>query len=68
MDGLKPCPFCGGSVSMVINKRWRTYQVYHEDIAPCLVGEPFKIPMNHVVQNRDDAIKAWNRRIDNGHP
>lgn len=68
MDGLKPCPFCGGSVGLEVNGRRRIYQIYHEDIAPCLIDEPFKIPMNAVVKCKDDAIRAWNRRVDNGHP
>ena len=66
MAELKPCPFCGGSVSMVLNQFEESYMVYHKSIEPCLVGEPFEIPMNAVVKNREDAIRAWNRRANNG--
>ena len=62
MTELKPCPFCGGSVSMVLNQFEGSYMVFHNSIEPCLVCEPFEIAMNAVVKNREDAIRAWNRR------
>ena len=63
MAELKPCPFCGGEVSMVLNIFEKTYFVYHKGFEPCLIEEPFGIPMNALVTNREDAIRAWNRRM-----
>ena len=66
MTELKPCPFCGGAVTMVLNGAEHSYFVYHKGFEPCLINEPFEIPMNAVVKNIIDAERVWNRRADNG--
>ena len=52
---LKPCPFCGGTASVVKNSNtW--YRVVCDD-CPCEVGR-------YWFGKRNDAIEAWNRRAE----
>ena len=52
---LKPCPFCGGTVSVVkVNNIW--YRVCCDD-CPCEMGR-------YWFHSRAEAIEAWNRRAE----
>ena len=57
MAELKPCPFCGGSASVLkVDNTW--YEV-RCDNCPCNVGRLW-------FYTRKDATKAWNRRGEDG--
>ena len=57
-EKLKPCPFCGGEVSMTQHKFFGEFNVWHRG-QPCLI-EPIRIE----VTDREQAIEAWNRRAE----
>ena len=57
-EELKPCPFCGGEVSMTQHLFSGGFNVWHIG-QPCLV-EPIRI----VTTDREQAIEAWNRRAE----
>lgn len=65
MDNLKPCPFCGGK-GMIIEKM-KTY--YHQDKRIHGYTTDFYIRCERCnaeaehYDNKDLAIKAWNRRV-----
>ena len=57
MTELKPCPFCGGTATILkIDNVW--YEV-HCDNCPCNVGRCW-------FPKREEAIAAWNRRAEDG--
>ena len=62
MKELKPCPFCGGKVTIenIANDKDDEYymvQCEYEDCgASCCFGEGTK----------KEIIKRWNRRVDDG--
>ena len=57
-DELKPCPFCGSKPFV-----WRTsYRTCIE--CPNLTAESHRIMMSG--KSDEEAMKAWNRRVDNG--
>lgn len=68
MDELKPCPFCGGGVSMTYNGFEKAYFVYHcfwkYETGQCAFNEPFAID-GEKCKSREEAIEAWNRRASN---
>jgi hypothetical protein len=67
MDKLKPCPFCGGEMNMTYSTPDQEFHLWHKMPDPvCSLGEPFIIPTNRIVSKREDAVKAWNRRVNNG--
>ena len=52
---LKPCPFCGGAAELY--SAW-----YFRDVYCTVCGA-----RTHLVHKTDDdAIAAWNRRVNNG--
>ena len=56
MTEPKPCPFCGGTVSVIkVDNVW--WQVRCDD-CPCDMGR-------YWFGTKRDAIEAWNRRVDN---
>lgn len=57
-DKLKPCPFCGGRVKM-INGMLGTIMFICEKCGA-------DVMFFGVEQDKDKAVKAWNRRTDNG--
>ena len=65
MAELKPCPFCGGSVTMVYNSFDNAFKFYHKD---CKKGEECRIiePIMLKGISLAEAAEAWNRRADNG--
>ena len=63
MDKLKPCPFCGKSVSMIYNSLDNAFKFYHkngDDDMNCCVIEPIMIEARSLA----DAAQKWNRRAD----
>lgn len=63
MEQLKPCPFCGGKVTMTYNSFSNTFNVYHDEEA-CALCEPIQID-GGLVKSLSEATKAWNMRADN---
>ena len=66
MAELKPCPFCGGSVSMIYNSLDNAYKFYHKsgfDAIGCCVLEPIVL---HGFSSLQEAGEAWNRRAEDG--
>ena len=63
MAELKPCPFCGGAVKIVLvggGWFWK-----HKDFFNC--GDtPCPIRWNHKYETEAEAIEAWNRRAEDG--
>lgn len=55
---LKPCPFCGGKAKLIEIQEVGCFRVLCED-CPTSVGK-------YWYYKKQDAIKAWNRRADNG--
>ena len=61
---LKPCPFCGGAVSMIYNSFDNAFKVYHKsgfDSAECCVLEPIVLDG---LSSLAEAGEAWNRRAE----
>jgi len=52
MNGLKPCPFCGGKGRSVMNDAWIIECSYCWAQTDCFDTE-------------QKAIEAWNRRVSN---
>ena len=66
MAELKPCPFCGGAVSMLYNSMDNAYKFYHKsgfDSLHCCVLEPIVL---HGFCSLAEAAEAWNRRAEDG--
>lgn len=55
---LKPCPFCGGSVSITYNSFENAYAVWHK-VSDCALIEPLWI---EGAETLEDATKIWNTR------
>lgn len=58
---LKPCPFCGGEMSMIYRSNDRAFHIYHTsgfDAVECPILEPFMIDS----ESLSTAAEAWNRR------
>lgn len=53
---LKPCPFCGGEAKIV---REEYLYIVRCTKCPCDMGRQW-------YTRKKEAIKAWNRRADNG--
>lgn len=64
MSDLKPCPFCGGEVSIIYKSSDNAFLVFHKgvfDAVACPMLEPFVIDALEVM-SLAEARKAWNRR------
>jgi hypothetical protein len=76
MAELKPCPFCGGSVSIAKAGDngmlwWFVTRGNGEDRCRCRVfmeSEDFQVhsPMEEKQLKRTNLIEAWNRRAEDG--
>lgn len=64
MERLKPCPFCGGKVSVTYNSAERAFCFWHETVS-CVIEEPFKID-RAFAGNLEEAAEVWNRRNEDG--
>lgn len=62
MLGLKPCPFCGGTVGMWEDALQESPKIGR--VIECeRCGIRVVVPWALIV---DQGIEAWNRRVDNG--
>lgn len=60
MDKLKPCPFCGyKGVEILADDNKYLYYRYFSQCQRCGAGAK----RGHT---KEDAVKEWNRRADNG--
>lgn len=62
-EKLKPCPFCGGEVTMIYNSFDNSFNFYHKsefDAIECCVLEPIVLDG---LPSLAEARKAWNRRV-----
>ena len=67
---LKPCPFCGGSNTLIepggrvwAGTRWgepTSYKVIHWCLVP--LGQPTR-RIERVGRDIESAVKAWNERV-----
>lgn len=61
MDELKPCPFCGRSVTIYYSSATNGYYFMHQSGDDgCILLTPSTIVGKH--KNLTEAYKAWNRR------
>lgn len=70
MAELKPCPFCGGRAQIskhTVNDGQCHFQsgVVHCITCGCRTSEYIIDGYLGVENTIDDAVKAWNRRVDN---
>lgn len=56
MDKLKPCPFCGGSDLRIIEAHWIKSAVICKQCGSA----------SGCYDTEQQAIEAWNRRVENG--
>lgn len=61
---LKPCPFCGGKVTMTYSSYANTFNIWHKD-EKCKLAEPIQIDADDAVDSLSKATEAWNRRVNN---
>ena len=61
MERLKPCPFCGGKVSITYNSGENAFAVWHTK-EPCFI-EPLWISGDDA-KTLNEAYAFWNRRDD----
>ena len=76
MAELKPCPFCGGSVSIAKSGDnghmwWFVTRGRREDRCRCRVfmeSEEYQLnaPLADRLNLKNDLIEAWNRRVNDG--
>ena len=76
MDELKPCPFCGGKVTLKTQKAQYGLSGTIIKCEKCLVTlyspDVRAVTENNILVNKpidnhiEKAIEAWNRRADNG--
>lgn len=59
MDDLKPCPLCGGAMSVRTNRDWHRLTGEHAD--DCLMQD-FEPYYAATPKDREALISAWNRR------
>ncbi len=60
MDELKPCPFCGEEARLDISEEKSCETTYDID---CYGKGCFRPINNFPFESKEQAIKAWNRRI-----
>ena len=60
MSKLKPCPFCGGKVSITYSSWNEAFNIWHND-KPCALIEPIQIDGSKA-KSLKEAIDLWNRR------
>lgn len=58
-DELKPCPLCGGAMSIRTNRDW--HRLVGEHSEDCLL-EGFEPYFPAIPKDRDTLVSGWNRR------
>lgn len=66
MDELKLCPFCGSEPDIVTWKAAKVNPLHLEDLTMIRCIYPKCINPSTAFKPKDEAVKAWNRRADNG--
>ena len=65
-DRLKPCPWCGGNVTIIYRSASNMFHVYHcDNSGKCDIVGPFKIHKSRAA-TLGEAAEIWNRRRDSG--
>lgn len=74
MAELKPCPFCGNKIKIVVTHYGGIgYQLYHEitddptEQCPIAKHEGEGEMGIYIYDTKAEAIEAWNRRANDGH-
>lgn len=69
MDELKPCPFCGGKAKIINYIDSRFFPTVNKAYVKCIKchssGDVFK-QKNNSIDYIEEAIEAWNRRVEDG--
>jgi hypothetical protein len=61
---LKPCPWCGGDVTIIYRSASNMFHVYHCDSSgKCDIVGPFKIHKSRAT-TLEEAAEVWNRRAE----
>ena len=63
MEELKPCPFCGGKVSLTYLSGSNTYNFWHKGVIHCAACDPIQFD-GGIVKSLKEAAEAWNRRVE----
>lgn len=61
MNELKPCPFCGGKATLHEIADGQFYIDCAMQLGFCSV-----MPSTWTYNTEEEAVEAWNRRVDNG--
>lgn len=61
MEKLKPCPFCGGKAKYIYQMPYNAVQC-----TKCKVFEKTIFDRYEQQDGKEAAIKAWNRRVNDG--
>ena len=62
MDGLKPCPFCGGE-AFVYKRYDSVWRLDPSDFT--VLCKDCRAGIRHYFPTESEAIATWNRRADN---
>lgn len=66
MEKLKPCPFCGGAVSVCYVSIFKAFVFTHKDeFADCMFPELVAYFDDYDISSLEHAAAAWNRRANN---
>lgn len=60
---LKPCPLCGGAMSVRTNRDW--HRLVGEHAEDCLMQD-FEPYYAATPRDREVLVAAWNRRVPDG--
>jgi len=62
---LKPCPFCGGKVSLTYSSYDNMFNFWHSEngLITCFAAEPIQFD-GCWVKSLKEAAEAWNRRAN----
>ena len=66
MAELKPCPFCGGEAFVDIHSYWEIETQGFTDRTYGVVCGDCHMQTRQFFYTENEAIEAWNRRVDNG--
>lgn len=64
MEQLKPCPFCGGEVTIETEIQVRNFA--DGFFVSCRNGDCDVQPQTILMDTEEEAIEAWNRRMNDG--